>query len=341
MTTLASTRIDSANSDSAAEESAAAIELAREVAACVPALPVLETQLRQAIQTVESSVVDVCSTFMSIAEQARQAVAAGEGQTSESSVGQLMASCSQAFDRLLAHIETSSRFVHSTADRMSQVADGMKNVVNLLDRVDNLARDVYVIALNGTIEAARAGEQGKAFAVVAEHTRQLATTARLTSEEIRGIVDQVAKQAGETASALAVQTVEDQRYVVASREEVTTAMSQLTSAHDQLAAAVAHSQSANAQLAANISKAVTTMQFQDAVAQRVGHVAETLTAIQSTLQHKLDDAAFVEPPGSHWLDRMSAKYVMQAERTAMSETTKTQTTSAAPASDLGDNIELF
>lgn len=346
MTTIelsAKRRVDATSSlaDSAPQVSSQLHALADEVAACIPALPVLKKQLQQAVQTVEESVVDVCGTFMTIAKQAREAVGATPGGQQGDSVAQLLSSCSQAFDRLLEHIERSSTLVNSTTSRITEFEQGMQQVTGLLSRIDDLARDVYVIALNGTIEAARAGEHGKTFAVVAQHTRQLATTARLTSEDIRGIVARVSRQATETSQSLEQQVIDDRECLHSSREQAAGAMQQLTVAHDQLNDAVRQSQTANAELAASVSRAVTTMQFQDAVAQRIGHVAATLEEMQAELSSKLNVLGNDSYSGSdRWLEKMASQYVMSAERVAL-QGGQNENSISTPSSDLGDNIELF
>lgn len=321
-------------------------ELALEVGACLPALPVLQAQLQEAIKTVESSVVNVCASFMTIAQQARDAVAAsaaieGGGNASQhqgATVGKLMESCSQAFERLLQHIERSSQLIHSTSDRIAQVETGMKDIFGLLASIDDLASDVYVIALNGTIEAARAGAQGAAFGVVAQHTRELASQARRTSDEIREIVTQVSKQATQTSESLQHQAAADRDCVAASRAEVAHALDNLKATHQCLSDAVAQSSATNQELASNISRVVTTMQFQDAVAQRVGHVAHTLGEIHDALQTRWEEAGGLgHDQSSHWLEHMSRQYVMHAERQVMQDANG----ESSPSDDLGDNIELF
>ena len=321
-------------------------ELALEVGACLPALPVLQAQLQEAIKTVEGSVVDVCASFMTIAQQARDAVAAsaaieGRGEPSQQqgvTVGKLMESCSQAFERLLQHIERSSQLIHSTSERIAHVETGMKDIFGLLSSIDDLASDVYVIALNGTIEAARAGAQGAAFGVVAQHTRELASQARRTSEEIREIVTQVSKQATQTSESLQHQAAADRDCVVASRAEVAHALADLSTTHQCLSEAVAQSSATNKELASNISRVVTTMQFQDAVAQRVGHVAHTLGEMHAALQTRWEEAGGLgQDQASHWLDHMSRQYVMQAERRELHDAHG----ASSPSDDLGDNIELF
>lgn len=324
----------------------AASQLAFEVGACLPALPVLQAQLQEAIKTVESSVVDVCASFMTIAQQARDAVATsaamgGRGEREEregATVGKLMESCSQAFERLLQHIERSSQLIHSTSDRIAHVETGLKDIFGLLASIDDLASDVYVIALNGTIEAARAGAQGAAFGVVAQHTRDLASQARRTSEEIREIVTQVSKQATQTSQSLQHQAAADRDCVAASRAEVAHALADLNATHERLSDTVAQSAATNKELASNISRVVTTMQFQDAAAQRVGHVAHTLGEMHAALQTHWEAAGSLgHEQASHWLDHMSRQYVMHAERLILHDAHGDPSSS----DELGDNIELF
>lgn len=316
-------------------------ELAGEVAACVPALPVMQTQLREAIRTMEESVVEVCSNFMAIAQQARAAIAsvASDDESGAPSVSQLLRGCSEAFEHLLQHMERSSAILGDATRRIGDVEAGMQSVAELLDRIDGLACDVYVIALNGSIEAARAGVHGRAFAVVAQHTRQLATNARETGETIRGIVDRVARQATETSQALQQRATEDRTCIEASRAQAMQAMTQLSTAHDRLVEEMQRSQHANDQLASSISRAVTTMQFQDAVSQRVSHVVTTLGEMHAVLEERVAAAAVEnEHSERRWLDFLSRQYAMQAEFSVVSGNTGAEGVSSG---DLDDNIELF
>ena len=56
--------------------------------------------------------------------------------------------------------------------------------------IDRIAMQINIISLNASIEAARAGQHGKAFSVVAEEIRRLASTSKDTVSETQHITEQ-------------------------------------------------------------------------------------------------------------------------------------------------------
>ncbi len=67
----------------------------------------------------------------------------------------------------------------------NDLADGIENVIDFLDDV---ARRLQLLALNGNIIAAQAGEQGRAFRVVCRELGTLADRAKTTVNGVRKLV---------------------------------------------------------------------------------------------------------------------------------------------------------
>jgi len=72
--------------------------------------------------------------------------------------------------------------------RLSGKVEKIKMVMNVMEE---LSQKTDLLSLNASIEATRAGEMGKGFALVANEIRSMAENSRNSSQEIRGIVDDI------------------------------------------------------------------------------------------------------------------------------------------------------
>lgn len=71
-----------------------------------------------------------------------------------------------------------------TLIEMKELQAKNENVSEIVDTINDIARQIHLLALNAAIEAARAGEHGKGFAVVSSEVSKLAEHTRLSVEQI-------------------------------------------------------------------------------------------------------------------------------------------------------------
>lgn len=103
----------------------------------------------------------------------------------------------ESMDKLTRHVETaidSSNIMKQSAIRLKTKSEEVRSIT---DMILSISSQTNLLALNASIEAARAGEAGKGFAVVADEIRNLAEQTKQATENITGILDELARDANE------------------------------------------------------------------------------------------------------------------------------------------------
>ena len=120
----------------------------------------------------------------------------------------------KAVEDTIAAMEEIRREVEGISEQVSESAQRITEIVDAISRVQEIADETHLLALNASIESAAAGEFGKRFAVVAEEVRRLADRTTQFTEEIQGVIEAVREAATSSADA-ARHGIEDVRRGVA------------------------------------------------------------------------------------------------------------------------------
>jgi aerotaxis receptor len=115
----------------------------------------------------------------------------------------------QAVEKGQAVINTTTQVNQQLQESFAQASETIRalekssqDIAIVLDVINDISEQTNLLALNAAIEAARAGEAGRGFAVVADEVRSLASRTRASTEEIRGMVDQLQSDATTAVNAM-------------------------------------------------------------------------------------------------------------------------------------------
>jgi methyl-accepting chemotaxis protein len=122
--------------------------------------------------------------------------------------------------------------VEEVVDTMAAINTSSRKIVDIIGVIDGIAFQTNILALNAAVEAARAGEQGRGFAVVATEVRNLAQRSA-AAKEIKQLIDASVNNV-ENGTRLVERAGETMEQIVASVQQVTDVMGEISSAsHEQ------------------------------------------------------------------------------------------------------------
>jgi methyl-accepting chemotaxis protein len=219
----------------------------------------------------------------------------GEAETDSSSHKQMNNFAEDTLKTLNNFVETSvqtSADLMEMLDRVSELSEGMPDLMKALGDIDNISDQTNLLALNAAIEAARAGEHGRGFAVVADEVRALSArsaefsrTIQVNLNEMNNRIEKLVKDVSKIAS-------QDMSFILRAKKEVETAIQLLMDKSDSDQRVTVELESLSTSLSSALYDAMRAMQFEDMSTQTIQHTLSEqshLLLLVEALQAGADD----------------------------------------------------
>lgn len=221
----------------------------------------------------------------------------------------------------------------------------LKDCIKSVDSINNQTR---MLAINARIEAARAGEAGRAFAVISDEVRGLSGTTQQVADVMRTHVEKVVQGLQQSHEALhAVATIDMSENIMA-KERLDVMVGSLLERSAALTTIVDDAAADSDVITQEVGAAITTLQFQDRVSQRIDQVMDTLRVLCDAvggLQEQYADVCSETDQSEEvaWLHSIASRYRLSDMRAAFMDRVIDGRESEPPAEkpDEGGSIDLF
>jgi methyl-accepting chemotaxis protein len=311
----------------------------KEAKAYASVLPVLSRQLKDTVGSIEEGTKAVCSSFGEMAALARSSVERGALLVEESgsrNMTTVIQDCRSTISKMSDRLERSGELYGQAIAQMEAVNHSVQQVFAALKELDKNSFASRLVALNAKVEAVHLGQLGAGFEVVAEQISTQATRSSELTTSVGSILTDLTKTMQGAMAELKAFAAEDRQAAELSRADVEQALQDLQYASSQMQNTAAENSLTSETLYKQISQAVVSMQFQDRVSQRIGHVVDSLNAMDralSSFEHS-PDAASLDERKRQVKDSLLSSYTMESERMAHDPIT-------AASAEAGGDVELF
>ncbi len=308
------------------------------IAAILVVMDRLTVQLKDIASDVENSVNGVCEGFQGMGNRARSALTTAADALDTSCDGGGLQSfvhrVGMSLEVLLQRIESSRDFSTVLSHEIDDIDDRFSVVMALGEKLSSIAETAKWASYKGRTALGGTGNSKAQWEELVEQTSVLAQEANTVGQAITSVVSGLSSAMKRASSRARNKAEEDSGATASTENTVRNMLDQLTASYEKMTHSLSNSAAMSRQLNLDIGQAVMSMQFQDRVNQRIGHLIDSIEELNHELRPytAASDVELQQSLTQFWLQRLAERSTMNSER-AIAD--------AAVAESEESSIELF
>ncbi|MDP4535699.1 methyl-accepting chemotaxis protein [Alkalimonas collagenimarina] len=247
---------------------------------------ILQSVMDQTAQ-VATAVSEMTATCEDMARNASSAAQSARDADDETRSGTL------AVEETITAINALNLKIKQVGEVIQQLSERSEEVGAVTDVIGSIAEQTNLLALNAAIEAARAGEMGRGFAVVADEVRTLASRSQESTQGINKRIEDIQQGSEQAVQSMAdsqqetQQTIERSQQAGATLTRISTAVSSITDANDQLASATEELATVSATINENMEHIANAVQDTTAKSTELSGASQELRQMAAKMKESL------------------------------------------------------
>jgi len=193
------------------------------------------------------------------------------------------------FTDLLASVSQQSI---RTVYRIDDMVDQLDEVFSLINSINGIADETFILAVNASIEAARtkdvSTQSGHSFSVIASNIRELSKKTRRFNDQIGTQIGKARTTVNEVREIIAAMASRDLNVALSGKERIELMMKELADFERFMTENVDRASLATSRIADSTSQAVTALQFEDILNQLLVSIHQRAERIASERGEPLD-----------------------------------------------------
>jgi methyl-accepting chemotaxis protein len=179
------------------------------------------------------------------------------------------------FTDLLASVSQQSI---RTVYRIDDMVEQLDAVFSLINSINGIADETFILAVNASIEAARtkdvSTQSGHSFSVIASNIRELSKKTRRFNDQIGTQIGKARTTVNEVREIIAAMASRDLNVALSGKERIELMMNELAEFQRFMTENVDRASVATSRIAESTSQAVTAMQFEDILNQLLASIRQ-------------------------------------------------------------------